>query len=180
MQADAGTADEYIAFAGRLSKEKGIDILAEAAKRLPEYRFCIAGGGPDGECLENIPNVTMMGFLTGEKLVRFMANAKVMIVPSVWYENCPLSILEALSMGVPVITVNSGGMAELVDDGKTGTLASAADVQSIVDAIEKTVGNAEYYATVKSNCATVHESILDVEAYCEILLGKYKDLIEQR
>lgn len=173
------TAGDYIAFAGRLSKEKGIDILAEAAKRLPQYRFCIAGGGPDGECLENIPNVTMMGFLTGEKLVTFMANAKVLVVPSVWYENCPLSILEALSMGVPVITVNSGGMAELVDDGKTGTLAEAADVQSLVDAIEKTLDE-DYYATVKANCATAHESIMEVGAYCEILVEKYKDLIKQR
>ena len=49
----------YVVFASRLSKEKGVDILCEAAKMLPEYSFLVAGSGPDGECLHDVPNITM-------------------------------------------------------------------------------------------------------------------------
>ena len=114
----------YVAFASRLSKEKGVTLLSEAAKLLPEYQFIIAGNGPDDECLKNIPNVELTGFLTGDKLVELIANSKLMVLPSVWYENCPLNILETHSFGVPVITMNSGGMAELVLDGETGLLVN--------------------------------------------------------
>ena len=172
-------ADEpYIAFVGRLSKEKGVELLAETAKLLPNYRFAVAGSGPDDEVLKNIPNVIMMGFLNGEKLTEFMANAKLLLAPSVCYENCPLSILEAHSFGVPVVTMNSGGMAELVANGETGTLAMSADANEVAAAIEKTLGDEKYYDTLKANCEKMSEKIMGIDEYCEILVEKYKDLIK--
>lgn len=171
--------EPYIIFVGRLSKEKGVDLLAQTAKLLPQYRFVVAGSGPDGDVLQNIPNVTMAGFLTGQSLTDLMANAKLLVAPSVCYENCPLSILEAHSMGVPVVTMNSGGMAELVDNGKTGTLAMSADAQSVAQAIEKSLCNEAYYATLKANCAAMGEKIMGVEEYSEILLEQYNHLIKR-
>ena len=64
-----------------------------------------------------------------------MANAKLLLAPSVCYENCPLSILEAHSMGVPVVTMNSGGMAELVEDGKTGALINEPTPEAVAAGI---------------------------------------------
>ena len=175
------SADEpYIVFVGRLSKEKGVELLAQTAKLLPQYRFVVAGSGPDDEVLKNIPNVTMAGFLTGDALTELMANAKLLVAPSVCYENCPLSILEAHSMGVPVVTMNSGGMAELVDDGKTGTLAMSADAQAVAQAIEKSMSDEGDYAQLKANCQTMGETIMDVNEYSRVVIEQYNKLIKQR
>ena len=170
----------YVAFASRLSKEKGVTLLAEAAKMLPDYSFVIAGNGPDDECLKNIPNVTMKGFLTGDELVSLIANARLMILPSVWYENCPLNILETHCFGVPVVTMNSGGMAELVDDGKTGVLINEPTAQAIADAIKKCFEDEEYYSVLKENCEKMRDRIIEVGAYCDIIVDKYQEIINKR
>lgn len=170
----------YIAFASRLSKEKGVELLAQAAKLLPDYTFAVAGSGPDDECLKNIPNVTMKGFLSGDELNSFVANARVMILPSVWYENCPLNILETHSFGVPVITMNSGGMAELVEDGKTGVLINEPTAEAIADAIKKCFEDEAFYATLQQNCEKLRERIIEVGDYCDVLTEKYQDLLNKR
>ena len=118
--------------------------------------------------------------MTGDALTELMANAKLLVAPSVCYENCPLSILEAHSMGVPVVTMNSGGMAELVDDGKTGTLAMSADAQAVANAIEKSMSDESYYAQLKANCETMCEKIMDVNEYSRVVMEQYNKLIKQR
>ena len=170
----------YVAFAARLSKEKGVTLLYEAAKLLPQYSFVVAGSGPDGECLNDVPNITMKGFLSGDELTSFMANARVMLLPSVWYENCPLSILETHSFGVPVITMNSGGMAELVEDGKTGALVGEPTPEAVAEAIRRCFEDEEYYNTLKKNCETMRDKIIGVSEYSDIVIEKYKELINQR
>ena len=170
----------YVAFASRLSKEKGVTLLYEAARLLPEYSFVVAGSGPDGDCLKEVPNITMKGFLTGDELTSLMANARVMLLPSVWYENCPLSILETHSFGVPVITMNSGGMAELVEDGKTGALINEPTAEAVAAAIKRCFEDEEYYKTLKENCETMREKIIGVSEYCDAVIEKYQDLINGR
>ena len=169
----------YIAFAGRLSSEKGVELIAKTAKLMPEHTIFVAGDGPDKNILENIPNIKLIGFLSGEKLVRFMGNAKVLLVPSVWYENCPLSILEAQCMGVPVIAMNSGGMAELIKDGVTGILVKEPTPEGLAEKIKETVENEEYYKTLKENLEKEKDHIFSVEAYCDILLKEYEKLIKR-
>lgn len=171
------TKAPYVAFASRLSVEKGVDILSKAAKLLPDIPFIVAGNGPDDECLKNIPNVTMKGFLTGDELTSLIANAKVMILPSVWYENCPLNILETHSFGVPVITMNSGGMAELVEDGKTGLLINEPTPEAIAQAIKKCFTDDEFYSVLKQNCEIRKDEIMEVGDYADILVDKYQQII---
>lgn len=167
----------YVAFASRLSVEKGVDILSEAAKLLPDISFIVAGNGPDDECLKNIPNITMKGFLTGDELSSLIANAKVMVLPSVWYENCPLNILETHSFGVPVITMNSGGMAELVEDGKTGLLVNEPTPEAVAQAIKKCFTDDEFYSVLKQNCERRKDEIIEVGDYADILVDKYQQII---
>ena len=167
----------YVAFASRLSVEKGVDILSEAARLLPDISFIVAGNGPDDECLKNIPNITMKGFLTGDELTSLIANAKVMILPSVWYENCPLNILETHSFGVPVITMNSGGMAELVEDGKTGLLVNEPTPEAVAQAIKKCFTDDEFYSVLKQNCERRKDEIIEVGDYADILVDKYQQII---
>lgn len=174
------SVDPYVVFVGRLSKEKGVALLAGTARLLPNVRFVVAGNGPDDACLQDIPNVTLKGFVTGSALVELMANAKLLIAPSVCYENNPLSILEAHSMGVPVVTMNYGGMAELVEDGKTGALASAATAEAVAAAVRKCLEDEAYYKTLKANCEALGARIMGVSEYCGILLAEYKKLIDKR
>ena len=171
--------ENYIIFVGRLSKEKGVENLAKIAKLLPEYTFLVAGNGPDEDFLKNIENVKLLGFLTGEKLTEVMGNARALILPSVCYENCPLSILEAHSMGVPVITMNKGGMAELVKDSVTGTLLDESDLQGMVEKIKMTMEDETYYMSLISNIQNEKEKILDIDSYCNILLEKYNEIINR-
>lgn len=170
--------EDYIAFAGRLSKEKGIENIRDAAKLLPEYTFAVAGSGPDDGILKNIPNVKLEGFLTGDKLFEFVGKAKVLLLPSVCYENCPLSILEAQCMGVPVVTMNSGGMAELVKDGVTGTLVSEPTPEGIALKLKETVENEDYYKGLRKNCEKEKDNILGVEEYAAILIKEYEKLVK--
>lgn len=167
----------YIVYVGRLSKEKGVEALAETAKLLSEHTFVVAGNGPEEDALKNIENIELKGFVTGDELTKLMGNAKVLLLPSVCYENCPLSILEAHSMGVPVVTMNSGGMAELVKDGVTGTLVDTPSAEEIAKKLKRTIEDEEYYKKLKENCKNEKENILSVETYCDILTEQYKKLI---
>jgi len=152
-------------------------MLADAARLLPEIRFVIAGNGPADEELKNIPNVEMKGFLTGDELTSMIANAGVMVLPSVCYENCPLNILESHSFGVPVITMNSGGMAELVEDGKTGVLVKEPTAAMLAEAIKKCFEDEEFYSLLKQNCEDRREEIIEIGEYCDIIVGKYHEVI---
>ena len=171
--------EPYILYVGRLSKEKGIENIAKTAKLLPQYDFVIAGNGPDEDMLMDIPNVKMTGFLTGDKLTELMGNARLLLFPSVWYENCPLSILEAHCMGVPVVAMNSGGMAELIKDGVTGTLINDPTPEGIAAKLKETIENKEYYDTLSENCKNEKDNILSVESYCDILIEEYKKLLKR-
>ena len=82
-------------------------------------------------------------------------------------------------MGVPVVTVNSGGMAELVEDGKTGGLAQEATVDAVADTVKKCM-NDSYYQTLKEGCEAASEKIIGVKEYCGILIQKYQDLKTKR
>ena len=108
-----------------------------------------------------------------------MGRAKVLLLPSVCYENCPLSILEAHSMGVPVVTMNSGGMAELVRDGVTGSLVKEPTAEGIAIKLKETLENEDYYNILTENCRNEKDNILSVETYCEMLLKEYDKLVKR-
>jgi len=167
----------YIVYVGRLSKEKGIENIRDTAKLLPEYEFMVAGNGPDGDILKDIPNIKLLGFVSGDSLTELMGSAKLLLLPSVCYENCPLSILEAHALGVPVVTMNSGGMAELVKDRVTGSLVSEPTPEGIAEKIRETLQNEEYYNTLKENCEKEKDNILSIESYADILIEEYEKLI---
>lgn len=169
--------DPYLVFVGRLSKEKGVEMLAETARLLPECSFVAAGGGPDGKVLEGIPNLSLPGFVGGKDLTELMGRAAALVAPSVCFENCPLSILESHALGVPVVTMPYGGMAELCEDGVTGTLAEKATPEALANAIRRTLEDPTYYAALKEGCAARAKQILSAEEYAERVLAHYSTLI---
>lgn len=133
-------ADPYYCFVGRLSIEKGVETLLEAASTLP-YRLKIAGGGPLSDELREkygrLPQVEFLGNLDGAQVGRLLRHAHCSVIPSTWYENNPLSVIESLSMGTPVVGSDIGGIPELINNGVTGLLARPGDSASLKQAIDK-------------------------------------------
>jgi glycosyltransferase involved in cell wall biosynthesis len=128
-------------FAGRLAHEKGIDLILEVARRVPESRWRIAGEGPMEPGLRkatpkgDLPNVELTGRLGGPALREEYRRAAAVVLPSRCYENCPLAVLEAMSAGRPTIGSRLGGIAELVRENETGLLfemGSAGDLERAV------------------------------------------------
>ncbi len=169
--------EPYVVMACRLSMEKGIACVREAALKLPHIRFRIAGSGPDGELLAGIPNVELLGYLSGEPLISLISRAACMIVPSIWYENCPLTILEAHSLGTPVITAGFGGMAELVEDGVTGRHINPVTGDTLAAAIDGLMGDPDRLAAMSERCLEKRAGMITIEKYTEMLMDIYADVI---
>jgi glycosyltransferase involved in cell wall biosynthesis len=116
--------DGSIIYLGRLSKEKGVSTLLKAAEYCPDSKFIIIGTGPEEAQLKQesqlLKNVEFVGFQSGQALLDLIKNALCTVLPSVCYENCPMSILESQAMGKPVIGSHIGGIPELIDEGKDG------------------------------------------------------------
>jgi glycosyltransferase involved in cell wall biosynthesis len=124
-----------IGYAGRLSREKGLDILLAAAARLPHVPFRIAGSGPLGERLESEKpaNVTLLGQLGAAELAAEMRSWRCAVVPSAWFENCSFAVLEACALGLPVIGTAIGGTPELLEG--CGVLVPPSDADALTRAI---------------------------------------------
>lgn len=133
----------FILYAGRLSAEKGVDILIRASARVPGLPLRIAGAGPEEEKLHHLArtlgarHVSFLGFVPSSELVSLRAVAEAVVIPSVWYENGPLTALEAMGDGVPVIASQIAGLVELVDDGTEGLLATPGSVDAWTVALER-------------------------------------------
>lgn len=132
--------EPYYCYVGRLSPEKGVDVLLEAATRLP-YRLKIAGGGPSADALRNKYQghalIEFLGHLGGPAVGEMISGARVSVIPSVCYENNPLSVIESLSVGTPVVGSDIGGIPELIEPGHTGLLARPGDRDSLCNAIRE-------------------------------------------
>ena len=127
---------DYVLYFGRYSLEKGIGTLMEAAKALPEIPFIFAGSGPLEEELAGVPNITNVGFQTGEALETLIREAKFTVYPSEWYENCPFSVMESQMYGTPVVGANIGGIPELIRVGETGELFESGNVTELKEKIK--------------------------------------------
>lgn len=109
---------DYVAFCGRLSREKGIDLIIEVSRRHPEISFRLAGECRESALIENLPkNVELVGYKTGNELTEFYRNARFMVMASRWYEGFPMSILESAQHYKAVIGPDHGGFTEIIDAG---------------------------------------------------------------
>lgn len=129
------TEGDYFLFAGRLAPEKGIATLIRAVAQ-SNKKLVIAGTGPDEAELRALAEslnagVEFAGYVSGEKLHRLISEAKALVLPSQWYENAPISILEAYALGTPVIGADIGGIPEMIRLGETGLTAISGDADDL-------------------------------------------------
>jgi glycosyltransferase involved in cell wall biosynthesis/predicted metal-dependent phosphoesterase TrpH len=137
----------YVLYAGRITREKGAELLAEtfvaARERDPRLHLLLAGGGPEQERLRELvgPHASFLGWLRGAELARAYASADVFLFPSAT-DTFGQVILEAQASGLPVLAVAAGGPLELVRDGVTGLLREA-DPQQLADALVALAGSTQ-------------------------------------
>lgn len=125
-------AGDYLLYFGRLAEEKGVVTLVRAAARAG-VPLRLAGTGPLADALAaelhglGEHRISLVGFQSGQALHDLIRGARAIVLPSEWYENAPISILEAFAMGKPVIGADIGGIPEAVVPGSTGWLFPSKD-----------------------------------------------------
>lgn len=123
-------------FVGRLAPEKGIGVLAEALSQRPWSTIDVVGNGPERSRLEGRRGVRLHGRQEPETIYRRMRRAAYLVMPSVWFENFPRTLVEAFASGLPVIASRLGALAELIDDGRTGLLFEPGSAPDLVRRLE--------------------------------------------
>lgn len=128
---------DYCAYVGRISTEKGIDLLLHAARLHPHIPFRFAGGFDISSPFVRDPpeNVQFMGHMTTEAVVAFIRQARMVVLPSVWFEGFPMTILESMAQARPVIASAVGGLGEIIDDDQTGCLFTVGDGRHLAEKI---------------------------------------------
>lgn len=162
---------DYVLYFGRYSEEKGIETLIKACRLLPEIPFVFAGEGNYENELRELPNVTDVGFTSGEALAQLIREARFSVCPSICFDNCPFSVIESQAAGTPVIGADIGGIPELIQEGKTGTLFESGNPSNLAMAIKELWYNKERLNAYVENCKNMLQPT--DHSYIEQLLPIY-------
>ena len=162
---------EYVLYFGRYSKEKGIETLIQVCKQLPDIPFVFAGTGPLESELSSVPNVRNVGFQRGKALEKLIREARFSIYPSEWYENCPFSVMESQMYGTPVLGADIGGIPELIEAGKTGTLFESGNANDLKEKIQTLWSDRALTDQYMENCKSIRFDT--IEDYYKKLIPIY-------
>lgn len=141
LHPNLGPRSDHFLFAGRLSYEKGIDVLLDSFANAPQSKLVIAGDGPLKEMVmervQQLPNISYLGLQTKEQVTALMKDCKALIFSSRWYEGMPISIIESFATGTPVIAAQIGVMPEMIRDGYNGFLFEAGNSVALTQRIHQ-------------------------------------------
>jgi glycosyltransferase involved in cell wall biosynthesis len=139
---------DYVAFAGRVSTEKGVDVLLAAAASMPHLDFKVAGVGPvlSAMMAQAPKNVHFVGQLAYNDLLDFYRQARLLVVPSVWFEPFGMVAADAMALGLPVVASRIGGLVDVVDDGVTGLLFEPGNPADLVCQITRILSDPAFAA----------------------------------
>ncbi len=146
LESDPGkrsSSSGFALFVGRLSAEKGAEVLLQAWQKLKgTIPLVIMGDGPLREPLEseaaarNLSNVTFAGWRSRGEILSAMKSASLLITPSLWYEGFPMTVVEAFACGIPVVCSRLGGLREIVEDGSTGLHFNPGDAEDLAGKLD--------------------------------------------
>ena len=172
-RAEALEKKGYVLYFGRYSEEKGIRTLLNVCGRLPEIPFVFAGNGPLESEINQVDNITNLGFLKGCELVKAVEEAEFSVYPSEWYENCPFSVMESIAYGTPVLGADIGGIPELIRVKETGELFKSGDEEDLYVKIKEMWRNKEVLRKYAQKCK--EKNFDTVQQYCEKLIIIYQE-----
>lgn len=178
---DVNTSKKDFVYFGRLSREKGLFTLLKAASKCG-LRIRIVGSGPDERLLKEYAAevgapATFVGRMSGAALRAEIASARTVILPSEWYENAPMSVLEAFELGVPVIGADIGGIPELIAPGETGWLFESGDADALSHTMDAAASTNDALLTEMGRRARaqIHQSFL-ADGYLQSVSRIYEEL----
>lgn len=183
-----GDGDEkYFLYFGRLSHEKGLRTLMKAFMQMPDLKLRVVGTGPEEASLKQFvenagaDNIRFWGYKTGGELQAAIANASFVIVPSEWYENNPMAIVESYALGTPVIGSAVGGIPEIIENGKTGFTFSPKDVAGLCTAIRNAIGLPEdEYLCMRSHARRFADKHFEQEVHYARLAKFYEKILNAK
>lgn len=163
--------EDYVLEFGHLSKDKGTLTLLEVARRMPETRFVFAGYGAAEAEISEVLNAEYVGFKTGKDLEMLIRRAKVSVIPSEIFENCPFSAIESQMYGTPVIGTRMGGIPELIDEGCTGELFEAGNADELEEKLRKLLYTQGLLECYREN--GLKKEFETPQSYCRKLMDIY-------
>jgi glycosyltransferase involved in cell wall biosynthesis len=172
----------HVAFLGRLSDEKGLWTLLAAMRDVPELGLKIFGTGPLNEPIrrylarECVRNVEMCGFVSGEAKWEALRSALAVVVPSHWYDVSPLTVMESLAAGTPVIAPRHGNFPHTIADSRTGLLFRPQDSSHLRDKLAWLVEEPERALALGGQARRVAESRYNASTHYDRLLEIYGTL----
>ena len=148
-------SQQNILYVGRLSYEKGVDLLLEIAQKLPtNCQILIAGDGPESETLtkkiadNNLSNVTLLGHMSADLVSQLYKQANIVVVPSRCMENSPASMLEAMQAGRVVIAPDQPEIKEWIEDSQTGLLFRTGESSDLLRACKLALSSPELMCNI--------------------------------
>jgi glycosyltransferase involved in cell wall biosynthesis len=183
-------ASHQLLFVGRLSEEKGVAGLLEAMPRVlktcPDAFLTIVGDGPVRQKLESLSrslkigdHVIFAGMIENKNLERFYRHAAICVIPSLWMENCPVTALEALSFGKPLIGSSIGGIPALIQEGKTGFLFDRNDIKSLAEKIILLLEDRALLDSFSKNALSFFRQTFTSKKHYEQMISLYASLIKR-
>ncbi len=176
-EAAAGGDTGEMLYAGRLSAEKGVEILLEAMAFAPRVKLAVAGSGPSEALLRARAEraapgrVEFLGALGRRELFARLRRSRALLVPSVCYENAPVAALEALACGIPVIGSALGGIPEIVRHESTGLLAPPGDAAALAQAILRLADDAALARRLGAAGRAIAASEYDLDVQIDRMLA---------
>ncbi len=171
-----------VLFAGRLSPEKGVDTLIEAVGLAgPAVRVVIAGDGPQRQRLEALAErlapgrVRFLGQIAKAELHDRIRASGVVVVPSRWYENQPMIVLEAFACGVPVVATTLGGLPELVEPGVDGFLVPPDDPVALAATLTRAQDDVLLLLSLGAAARRKVERLFAPDRHVEAILANYAE-----
>ena len=175
----------YMLYFGRLSEEKGISVLFEAAIKSPDVPFYIVGTGPLEKALKDkaqaldLHNVHFLGFKSGSKLRALLTESTCVVVPSEWYENCPMTVLEAFAAGKPVIGSDIGGIPELINEAVDGFIFQPGNAEQLSEKIQWVWQNRDKAKSMGLQGRKKVEEKFNAELHYKGLMAIYQSVLQK-
>lgn len=177
---------EFVLYIGRLSEEKGVLILLKAWEQLKGIPLKIAGEGPLEKKVRQIiaekglSEVEYLGFIRHEEINSLIGRARFLIFPSIWFESCPITILEAYASGVPVLASRLGAMEEIVSDKRTGLLFEAGNSRDLASKVSWAWNNPEETTRLGQGAYSEYKLKYTPERNYEILMSIYRKAVDSK
>lgn len=164
-------------YVGRLSAEKGIDVLVAAMEKLPDVKLEVIGSGPLASRLEGKPRITNAGWRAQSEIYERMRRAAYLVMPSIWYENFPRTLVEAFANGLPVIASRLGALRELIEHGRTGLLFEPGCANDLARHMAWAEAFPEKMRTMGENARRLYETRYTSQQNYERLLAIYEQAL---